>query len=385
MTTCRVCATPISLALYTSPREQCVTTMCQVLPHRIDVHFCSHCGHLQTNPLGDLTTYYNDSYRILADSEDEDQLYAFAPDGRKIFRTEHQVSTLFNKATVPAHARVLDYGCAKASTLREMLKTRPDIVPHCFDVSDLYQPFWNQFVPAANCSTHQLKPEWHESFDLVTSFFALEHVEEPRAFAETVASLIKPGGYFYCLVPNVYANSGDFIVADHVSHFSRTSLHELLANAGLLPLSIEDDAHAAAWVVVAHKAATAAPNLTRASEVASLATKCATMAAYWQNFGDAVQAFERDHAKASHIAIYGSGFYGTCIASSLEHPEKIACFLDQNPFRQKQTLLGNAILAPEALPESVQLVYIGLNPAHARKTIQGMNLWAGRDLDCFYP
>ena len=68
----------------------------------------------------------------------------------KIFRTEHQVATLFEKVNLPVNARVLDYGCGKASMLKGLCGRRDDVVPFVFDVGEQYRPFWNDFVPATN-------------------------------------------------------------------------------------------------------------------------------------------------------------------------------------------------------------------------------------------
>ena len=92
---------------------------------------------------------------------------------------------------------------------------------------------------------------------------------------------------------------------------------------------------------------------------------------------------EFEKANGGEVAIYGSGFYGTFIHSSLERPEAVACFLDQNPHRQSQTLIGKPILAPEKLPETVWRLYAGLNPRIARDELSAMD-WL-RDLEVFYP
>ncbi len=385
MTACRVCEHPIGEPLYRSAREICVTSLCEIRPHGITVHFCDRCGHIQTDALADLPTYYGQEYKILVESEDEDQLYALSSDGKKKFRTEHQVETLLRKMDLPPGARVLDYGCAKSSTLRGLLRHRPDVVPHCFDVSEMYVPFWRQFVPQANWATYVPKPDWSGCFDVVTSFFALEHVADPRGLVRAVAGLLKPGGIFYCLVPNVYANIADFIVADHVNHFSRASLRALLTSAGLTPLNVDDTAHAGAWVAVARRSDLAPASSTDPQEIKTLDARAREMAGYWRSFGEAVQTFESHHADCHEVAIYGAGFYGTFIATCLKRSENIVCFLDQNPHRQKQTLLGRKILPPEALDESVKLVYVGLNPKHARSTIQALEVWRDRAHTYFYP
>ena len=384
MSHCHVCGQPLQSPLYQSAHAVSITSLCVVRPERVAVAFCGACGHLQTEALADLGEYYDRNYKILIGSEDEDQLYAVV-DGRKVFRTEHQVNTLLAKVPLPTGARVLDYGCAKSSSLRRLTELRPDLEPHVFDVSDMYLPYWNRFVRPENCALYTLKPEWANHFDLITSFFALEHVADPRALTRAIASLLKPGGHFYCIVPNVYANTADFVVADHINHFSATSLRHLLHDAGLQVISLDGHSHASAWVLVATKQVPTAAELPANGEVAAFGQQSRDMAAYWQGFADRVRAFEAGHEAESKVAIYGSGFYGTFIATCLKNPDRVACFLDQNPHRQRQRLLDKPILPPEHLPADVSVVYVGLNPRLAQAGIQSVTAWHGKPHRYFYP
>lgn len=332
----------------------------------------------------DLTTYYDQNYRILIDSEDEDQLYV-RPDGSKTFRTTHQVETLLSKVALPHNSSVLDFGCAKSSTLKRLFELRPDIQPHVFDVSDMYVPFWEKFIPAGQWACHRTPAQWHDRFDLVTSFFALEHVEKPVEFVESVHHLLKPGGTFYCIVPNVYANTADFVVADHVNHFSASSLRVLLTAAGFEVLDVDDHAHTSAWVVCARKVDSQRASVAGGEEIAFLEKDVLDMAEYWRGFADRVRAFEAGQPVGRASAIYGSGFYGTFIATCLARLDSVRCFLDQNPHRQKQTLLNRPILAPAALPDEVGTVYVGLNPRIAKEVVAGLADWASRTHHYFFP
>lgn len=383
MSHCHVCRQPLPAPLYRSACAVSVTSLCEVRPEQVAVFFCADCGHLQTEALADLKQYYDRNYKILINSEEEDQLYAVV-DGRKVFRTEHQVDTLLGKVSLPTGARVLDYGCAKSSTLRRLTELRPDIEPHVFDVSDMYLPYWNRFVRPENCALYTTNPEWANRFDLITSFFALEHVVEPLALTRTISSLLKPGGRFYCIVPNVYANTADFVVADHVNHFSATSLRHLLHDAGMQVISLDDQSHASAWVLVATKQDPPSTELPATSDVADFGQQSRDMAAYWQGFAERVRAFEAEHEHDSKVAIYGSGFYGTFIATCLKNPGRIACFLDQNPHRQRQRLLDKPILSPEHLPTDISVLYVGLNPRLAQAGIQSVTAWNGRTHRYFY-
>ena len=376
MDACNICDEPLGAPVYESARPVSITSLCQVLDGPTRVWHCENCGHTQTAPLPALEKFYAEDYHILTASEEEDQLYAMR-EGQKIFRTEHQVATLLEKIEFPPNAQVLDYGCGKAATLEVLRGRREDLAPHVFDVGEQYRDFWNAFVPAENQAVNEVPDEWVGRFDAVISFFALEHVAAPKAFVAEAHRLLRDGGTFYFLVPNVFANTADLVVADHVNHFSECSLHRLLTDTGFAVREIDDTAHNSAWVVVAEKC--------DANDVPLPATSVAgeveTMAEYWREFGNRVRAFE--NTNEGEAAIYGSGFYGTFIHASLERPENTKCFLDQNPHRQQQTLLEKPILAPEALPETVRRLYVGLNPRVAREEMAALK-WP-QELEVFFP
>ena len=379
MAACNICEGPLGPPVYRSSRPFSVTSLCEVLGGHTEVFHCPCCQHVQTSPLPDLAAYYDKTYQILVSSEEEDQLYAVV-NGRRVFRTEHQVETLLRLVDLPRAARVLDFGCAKASTLKALCERRPDVQPHVFDVSEMYRGFWEKFVPAENQATYRPKPEWGGRFDVVVSFFALEHVEDPRAVLAQAASLLRDGGVFYGIVPNLFTNAADFVVADHVNHFTAPSLRRLCAASDLVAEKIEEAAHTGAWVFTARKGASPASG----AAVEDLGPQVREIAGYWSDFGERVRGFEVSH-RGDAAAIYGAGFYGTFIATQLERPEAVSCFLDQNPHRQKQALQGKPIVPPESVPAIARVVYVGLNPAHAQATIQAVPALSGERLAFFYP
>lgn len=386
---CNICGKALGEPRYTSAGAVSVTSLCELLPIRTSVFFCGYCGHLQTPPLAEIESYYSTDYKILIESEEEDQLYKIEADAaggdRRVYRFDHQADTLLRKIEIPAAGRILDYGCAKGSTLKRLTARRPDVVPHLFDVSDMYVPFWRAFTREENTAIREVPSYWCGTFDVVTSFFSLEHVVEPNGMMRQVYRLLKPGGSFYGIVPNVYSNVADFVVVDHISHFSAASLWTLLSNCGFTEIQIDDDAHTGAWVVHAiREESQPQVDSPHAIDTSVIAQRVVEMANYWISFADRVREFERSRA-ASRAVIYGSGFYGTFIATCLNNFEAIRSFLDRNPFRQGKNLLGKPILDPENTPREIDVCYVGLNPTRARAEIAKMTSWTRLPMVFFYP
>lgn len=384
---CNVCGAHLAQPLYRSPGATSLTSLCEVWDVATEVFFCGACGHVQSTEPPDISRYYDSAYKILLDSEEEDQVYRFE-NGVPVYRTDHQVETLLSRIDVNRGARVLDYGCAKGAALRKLVEKRPDIDPYLFDVSRMYETYWQKFSTPDHWAVYQTPQAWAGRFDLVTSFYSLEHVAQPRVVLKAISSLLKPGGTFYCIVPNTLTNTADLIVTDHVNHFTEASLTRVLQDGGFANIEVTDGAHDGAWVAVAswrgEEHAARAGGVASQEELGSLGSRLRRIAEYWQSIGDRVRRFEAEHANGEASAIYGSGFYGAFIATCLRRPERVRCFMDRNPYRQGKQLFGKPVIAPEALAPAVRTVYVGLSPATAARDGADPARLAGPGKDYFF-
>lgn len=382
MTSCNVCENTALSAIYESPDNLSITTMNKLIEGKTRVYFCEKCGHLQTSALPNLVEYYAQEYAINLSSEDDDQLYKVV-DGTQVYRAEHQAQVLMSKVKLGAGYKVLDYGCAKSPTLRKLLGVHPDIQPFLFDVTDKYIPFWERFPVMPKWSVHQPNEAWNGSMDVVLSFYALEHVADLQEAIGNIKALLKPGGVFYFLVPNVYANTADFIVADHINHFSESSLKTLLQREGFDNVVVDDKIHESAFVVTATLSSTASAYIAASEEIVACQKSAIDMANYWADIVARIRKFEAS-VDGGKVAVYGAGFYGNFIAMAMQSQAKVACFVDQNKHLQGMEINGKPIVSPDALPAAVNNVLVGMNPRIAKANIDAIPSWQNRQLNYFF-
>ena len=383
---CNICSLEISDPVYASQSKTSITSLCNLVNGSTAVYFCDSCSHIQTTEIDNIDGYYDKDYKLLVESDEEDQIYCIR-DGEKVFRYDHQVDTLCELLDIPHGANVLDYGCAKATTIKKLVGRRGDLTPYLFDVSDMYVPFWKKFANENNWATYGLNDRWNGTIDVVTSFFSLEHVASPKTMLSKISNLLKTHGLFYCIVPDVLQNIADFVVVDHVNHFTRSSISRLFADSGFDVQDINTDHHASAMIVIARKSAQAALAVDAAvsdDERCEIAAKVSEMAEYWRGLAGRIKMFEASLPESGQVAIYGSGFYGTYIASCLADQARIKFFLDRDPYRQGKKLYGKVIIDPESMPESIDMVFVGLNPAIARQNIEMISSWQARKIQFFY-
>lgn len=382
---CNLCSNPLTDKIYQSSSARSLTSLCTPYMGSTQVYFCHCCGHVQSAEIDNIEGYYDSDYDILVASEEEDQIYEVI-NGRNIYRTEHQVDTLLNKVPLPQNAMILDYGCAKSSTLRNLLDRGNTVQAHLFDVSNRYIPFWEKFLPEKCWATYSIPEQWDAQFDVVTSFFSLEHMAKPQDALQQIFRVLSPAGLFYGIVPHVFTNTADMIVVDHVNHFTKVSLDYLLRSQGFNAIEIDGNAHKGALVFVAKKR-TPQPimeALPAEREVNTIYQEACKITEYWQAAGSKISAFERMLAADKRIAIYGAGFYGAFVLSCLAHPERVEYVIDQNPFLQGSKSSGIPIVSPANLPKTIDTVLVGLNPAYAERLISEIAEFGNRDITFFY-
>lgn len=382
---CHVCEGTDMHLLYEMQSGLALTSLGETYSAPTRVWICRACSHAQTDEMAQVEQYYADQYNILCASEEEDQVYELR-DARPVYRTEHQLAELQNKLSLATGARVLDYGCAKSSTMQALQSVRADLQIHLFDVSESYRSFWARFLSEACCATFKPKAEWAASFDLVTSFFALEHIVRPLETLQAIFQLVRPGGYFYCIVPNVTTNVADFIVVDHVNHFTDLSLGHALRRVGFEVEEIDASSHRGAFIVLARRPQTMSNRLVgfELTDVHQRLEVFESIAAFWRCAADKVISFVDGLSADRRIAIYGAGFYGSFITACLGGAERVTCFVDQNPFLQGRTLFGIPVVSPSELDGTVDTLLVGLNPAYAERIVADIPAFKARALRFFF-
>jgi SAM-dependent methyltransferase len=381
-TICNVCACNLTSPIYQSVDNSSITTMNKIISGKTEVYFCEACSHLQTNELPNLVEYYAKEYEVNTASEESDQLYKVV-DGKLIYRADHQAAVLLSKVDFAPGMRVLDYGCAGSPTLRKVIEAHPEVKPFLFDVTDRYIPSWEKFPQKAEWSTHQPDSAWHGTMDIVLSFYALEHVADLQQGLANIKALLKIGGTFYFVVPNAYNNIADFVVADHVNHFSRGSLLRMLEKHGFGNVDVDAESHEAAFVVKATLLTDPKFMLSPIESFDELRSAALDMAGYWHQIATRIRECEVT-VGAAQVAVYGAGFYGNFIASTLIYSDNIACFVDRNQHLQGSNMNGKPILAPEQMPRNVTHVFVGMNPRIARSNIEAIDCWRDRQLSYFF-
>lgn len=365
MTACRVCGGTIAAPTYDAP-PPALTSINTLLDVPTRVFVCEGCGHAQCDDLPDIRAFYDKDYRISLASETHDQVFAVKPDGTVIYRTDHQAEISLKLLDLPQGARVLDYGAAKADTLRKVFAKRPDIEPHVFDVSADYSAAWDGWIAKEQQAIYAVPPSWAGRFDAVMSHFVIEHVPDPIGFIRAISALLRPNGLLLLSMPDVSANPGDMTVADHLNHFSEASLARTLATGGFLLRTTDTASFPGAFFAVATHEADGTPS--RPPGARDAVDRARDICSFWERAAENLEK-QAEHFRGRKAVIYGAGFYGSWIYSRIGKTVDLVSFLDRNPHLQDTVHFGAPVLPPEAIPDDVEVLFVGLNPLKARDAI----------------
>lgn len=102
---------------------------------------------------------------------------------------------------LPRGGRVLDLGCGHAGWLQPELKSAGLVVGADPDLQGLRR---NTSHPCRVAAEAERLPFAEASFDLVTSAFVFEHLEEPEVTLQELARVLRPGGRLVFLTPNAW-------------------------------------------------------------------------------------------------------------------------------------------------------------------------------------
>jgi SAM-dependent methyltransferase len=376
---CRVCGIDIEQPSLDLPAPALTSTYEQYAL-RTRVYVCSSCGHVQSPELPDAAEFYDTRLKCAMDSEEFDQITEIR-DGVPRYRTDIQADVALKLVDIPEGARVLDFGAAKAATLRKIWTRRPDISPHVFDVSEDYRTSWNAWLPGEAMATYEVPRSWRGRFDVVTAHYVFEHVPDPVARLRVISELLAPGGRFYFSVPDWAANIGDLLVAEHTNHFTDVSIRRAVHEAGLA-VDVLDPASLPYGFAVVCRVSEGRDKPVNSGIKASVDHSQLAASALQRAVNRIDTEFSSRHKR--HSAVFGAGFYGAFLLSKMPDRSGVACCIDNNPHLWGKTLFGVPVVSPEKLPSSTETVYVGLNPARARAIVESVEALQRPGLDLVY-
>jgi 2-polyprenyl-3-methyl-5-hydroxy-6-metoxy-1,4-benzoquinol methylase len=191
---------------------------------------CDRCGLVMSNPQDDQSTL-SKIYSHL-----EDWVYESEEDNRRI-KAHHHLRLLATNHSNPGS--LLDIGCATGIFIKEAQAVGWQVVglePSSWAVNRA-----RQRMPAVQINQGLVEDINYsiESFDVITLWDVLEHVNSPSSVLQHIYAWLKPGGLLYLNVPNidsliarVMGTRWVMLLREHLWYFSPTTIESMLIKNG---------------------------------------------------------------------------------------------------------------------------------------------------------
>ena len=361
---CHVCGAPglVLIPAYLALSRS--TSDCKVWPAGGKMGVCPQCGCAQavldTACQKEADAIYG-NYQIYHQSAGAEQSVFDAVSGQPLTRSAFLVQRLNETHLLPAHGRMMDFGCGIGNLLRSFGAIFPDWTLAGLELSDAQRQKVESIPQVERLFTPPLSDVPGE-FDLITMVHSLEHIPSPLLCLDEIRAKLKPGGLLLVDVPDCAANPFMFLVADHSSHFCLPVLQRLVQNAGFEIVVATNQLIAKELTVIGRKSSKpATPNWSTAGIMDAAALNGSIT---W------LENLSREAHNLSSRQPFG--IFGTSIAATFlfgELGEAVEFFVDEDPGRQGQVFNGRPIYAPGQVPAGGH-VFIGLAPVAANRVLE---------------
>ena len=316
-----------------------VTSDCRPWPVGGRMGVCSSCDLVQTilSPSWkvECRKIYS-TYHIYRQSGGAEQ--AVFSGGQGTPRSQKIVDWVKRQARLPMRGQVLDVGCGNGGFLRALRGefSRWGLFGTEFDrrnkkalrkIRGFRKLYDSRSSPPA------------ASFDLISLVHVLEHMAAPSKYLAGLRSLARPGARLLIEVPDAERNPFILPVADHASHFSKSSLRRVAERAGIRVKSVRHD-------VVAREL-TLLGEWGRKKKAKTLSCgKCEGRIWAEKNLGllRRISDEAQREAKKEKLVVFGSSLGAAWIHGITRG--RIETFLDEDRARHGRNYLGVPIVRP---------------------------------------
>jgi SAM-dependent methyltransferase len=322
-----------------------VTSDCKPWPPGGQLGVCRRCGAAQaiiSPQWKEEAQAIYDGYTIYHQGGGVEQSVFDSATGAPKSRSARLLHRLSQELPLPAQGRFLDVGCGNGNTLRAFNQIAPEWTLAGLDVNEHYKETVEAIpgVQALYTGTAETIPG---EFQIITLIHSLEHIAEPVKFLRALSDKLTVDGLLVIQVPDCWCNPIMFLVADHATHFFKPILREVVSASGYQIAFAVDDWIPKELTLVGRKSSGKPPQSVTTSAVNNIAP-VERRVEWVVALGKQVRAL----AEKNNLGIFGTSIAGTWLQGELRGGK--AFFVDEDPARIGQTLLGQPILRPHDVP-----------------------------------
>jgi SAM-dependent methyltransferase len=306
---------------------------------------CLECGTIQKSAeavwLNEISQIY-ESYAIYHQSGGREQPIFSRQGTLPQPRSRSLITYLDSKTCISPDASVLDFGCGTGAALKTYSECHPGWKLYGAELSSRNSALLRTipgFTELFTCPPGDIPG----CFEIITLIHSLEHVIEPVRLLQELATKLKDGGVLFIQVPNSDETPYDLVIADHIMHFTLSTLRFAARQAGLDVAESTDGVLPKELSLIARSNGVPSARDFRVEPGAAVARVDAQLG--W---------LSTQMASATSIALesLNFGIFGTSISATwLAGPllDRVSFFVDEDPDRIGRMHLERPILSPEQI------------------------------------
>ncbi|MBD0370358.1 MAG: methyltransferase domain-containing protein [Pyrinomonadaceae bacterium] len=381
---CNVCGRDEYTVVTETSRE--VQTASGTYQFHVRLVCCRACGLVYWNPrktAEELGSYYASVYRapVILDNLDEGR--------RQVLQS--RMSLL--KEHAPERGRLLEIGSGEGFFLQKAITEGFEATG--IEPSRSYAEVSRRLVPEATVYTGAFESfQSEKAFDVICSFFVLEHILDPAAFLRKCEELLAPDGLLYLEIPDVGlypSQHSDMVWHEHTYHFTQAAIKQLLARAGFRVIDVQSPgpSYQFGMAVFARKEPTDSARSEKGENVPD-PEAYRTAVKYFEEHFSLLEKYRETlrrelepvlnevRNKERRLAVYGTGIYYDYIHEHTDlKPEDISIVLDDNEEKWgKLTRQGLEIKPPASLPESGADIVLIASDCFESKMSENLARWS---------
>lgn len=324
---------------------------------------CDACGAVQKQAdeqwLAEIGEIYA-NYATFRKSGGDEQISFDCRSGNPRRRSSILIERICEATKLADCGRIIDIGCGNGVTLKAFSELLPqwnlfgqEIDNRCEGMLKLLPGFKQLYTGSPETVSGR--------YGLISMVHTLEHFVDPSYILHGLISKLEHNGLLFVEVCNHEENPFELLVADHLLHFTPSTLSRLAQKAGYGVVLIATD-----WVskeISALFSVELDGNCSKIQrELPDFAKQRVEGHLAWLS---QLEASVRTALSGfSHRGLFGSTIAATWLGGALG--DTIDFFVEEDPSRCGKQLLQKPILHPRDVPEGAG-VYLGLAPVTAKK------------------
>jgi len=350
--------------------EKCVTSDSEMIDGKILNKICEDCGHI-FNIYGTrkfTESFYRDSYKLMDSSSNAE--FKYYSNDSSINYSDWRLNILTENFSVPLSGNILDIGCGKGNFLDTFNKKFKNWNIFGIEGSKNALSFAKNKLPNSNFFEGLFsKNPFNKKFDIIVSLGVVEHLENPNEFLTEARNCLNENGIIMFDVPNFKLNPSDLYVFDHLNHFTKETLQNLIQNNELEILKIIETNDRMPLFVICKKTIEKKPLKNHFQIMNDLVSQ------HIKFNNSLMDTYENVNKKFDQIGIFGLGLMlWIAIQNNKISIEKISGIYDENELLINKKISGiNIYHLNELINQKDLPILFSLSPCYMNNVTQKLD------------